>query len=242
MKTQLTSISRLWQLPFAIALVTAFVALALSVLPTLDFIIHINITLYYSAISFAVAGLLVLSIIMRFEGKEAGVKELAVIGAITALSSVSRLVIPIPNVKPCTFLILATGYVFGAEEGIMVGILTPAVSNLFLGQGPWTVWQMLMWSLAGWSGSWLKKHYPSISIESFAAFNFIWGFAFGTPLDFMTWITATNNTTLLPAYLIAGIPWNLADAIGNLFFSLAIGKQTIWILQRYRMRFTTEFV
>lgn len=202
---------------------------------------QVNLVFFYSIISIIIAALLILSIVMRFESGNMGVKRLAVVGAISALSAASRLVIPIPNVKPCTFLIIATGFAFGPEEGIMVGILTPAVSNMFLGQGPWTVWQMLMWALAGWSGSFLAAKYPNISIEGFAAYNFLWGFIFGTPLDFMTWLTATDSFRVLPEYLIAGVPWNFVDGLGNLFFSLSIGKQTLWILNRYRQRFEVEF-
>lgn len=233
---------RIWIAPLLGAiLILIFVLLASIPSFNLPLFVHINISFYYSILSLIVATLLLLSIVLRFEENTLGVKRLAVIGAVSALSAASRLVIPIPNVKPCTFLIIATGYVFGAEEGIMVGVLTPAVSNMFLGQGPWTVWQMLLWALAGWSGDMLRKHYPNISIEAFAAYNFVWGFIFGTPLDFFTWISATNNFQVLPEYLLAGVPWNLADALGNLFFSLAIGKQTIWILEKYRRRFDIEF-
>ncbi len=236
---------RFWAVPAAVALLIIAMAVALtarsSFLTTIG-LASTDINLYYGSLSVVVAGLLVLSILMKYEAKPSGSREIAVIGALSALSAASRLVIPIPNIKPCTFLIIAAGYVFGPEAGIMVGSLTPAVSNMFLGQGYWTVWQMLMWSIAGWSGSLLRKHFPALSVEAFAAYAFSWGFFFGMPLDFATWLSLNGNISILPEIMAAGVPWNLLDGIGNLFFALVAGKYTISILERYRRRFEIEYL
>jgi len=238
------AIERLWPLTAALSLVLVVVSVILSFNPnSLSFagLRDINVVIYYSAISFVVSALLVLSIVMRYERRQSGTKEIAVIGTLAALSAASRLVIPIPNFKPCTFLIVITGYVFGPEAGVMVGILTPAISNMFLGQGPWTVWQMLMWAIAGWSGGAIRKRFGTVSVETLSAYNFAWGFIFGMPLDFFTWLSYNGEAPLIPI-MVAGIPFNLIDAMANLLFTIFLGAYTIKILERYRKRFTVEYI
>lgn len=236
---------RLWSIPVLASLILVVASIALTYRPgmlSLAGVGAVDLSLYYASLSVAVASLLVLSLLLKYESGTSGTREIAVIGALSALSAASRLVIPIPNFKPCTFLIIAAGYVFGPEAGIMVGILTPAVSNMFLGQGYWTVWQMLMWAAAGWSGSLLRKRFPNISIEGFAAYAFAWGFLFGMPLDFATWLSLNGNKSILPAIMLAGIPWNLLDALGNLFFALIAGRYTLSILERYRKKFEVTYL
>lgn len=237
--------SHLWVVPAAVSFCIISLAVVLSVRPQLIIYFgrgQVDLNLYYGTISLAAAGLLVLSIVLKYESTSSGAKEMSVIGALSALSAASRLVIPVPNVKPCTFLIIAAGYVFGPEAGIMVGILTPAVSNMFLGQGYWTVWQMLMWAIAGWSGSILKRFYPKFTVEAFAAYAFSWGFLFGMPLDFATWLSLNANMSILPEIMLSGIPWNLLDGLGNLLFVLVAGRYTISILEKYRERFAVEYL
>lgn len=235
----------MWAVPLLASICLAAASIGITVRPGLFSFAgftDIDIDLYYATLSLVIASLLVLSLILRYEGRPSGTREIAVIGALSALSAASRIAIPIPNFKPCTFLIIATGYVFGPEAGIMVGILTPAVSNMFLGQGYWTAWQMLMWAAAGWSGSILRRHFPKLSVEGLAAYAFSWGFIFGEPLDFATWLNLNANLSLLSPIMLSGIPWNLVDALGNLFFALVAGRYTITILERYRRRFDIRYL
>lgn len=240
-----STVADYWDIPVISAVVLLIAAVVLTAFPASLHLIGVSgveINLYYASLSMVIAALLVLALLLRFELTSTGTRQVAVIGALSALSSASRLVIPIPNFKPCTFLIIITGYVFGPEAGIMVGILTPAVSNMFLGQGYWTVWQMLLWAAAGWSGSLLKRRFPNISMEGLAAYAFSWGFFFGMPLDFATWLSLNANLSILPAIMISGIPWNLVDGLGNLAFVAVAGRYTITILERYRRRFEVDYL
>ncbi len=57
---------------------------------------------------------------------------------------------PLPNFKPVSAIAIMAGAVFGRQSGFMVGALAALVSNFFLGQGPWTPWQMYAWGLVGY--------------------------------------------------------------------------------------------
>ena len=79
-------------------------------------------------------------------------KELAMVASVAALAAAGRIVFAaIPSVQPVTVMVLLTGFVFGTAAGFVTGATTAFVSNLFLGQGPWTIWQMLAWGWSAWS-------------------------------------------------------------------------------------------
>lgn len=77
---------------------------------------------------------------------------------IAALSTAVRLAfMPLPNFKPSLALIMLSAAVFGPLFGLGTGALFALLSNIFLGQGPWTLWQMLSFGLAGFAAGLLGK-------------------------------------------------------------------------------------
>jgi energy-coupling factor transport system substrate-specific component len=106
---------------------------------------------YAAFLSFVLLLLVIAVIFAKFEEASLTSKEVALIGILAAITAASRIPFAaLPNIKPCTFLIIVTGLVFGSLAGAMVGSMTAAVSNLFFGQGPWTAWEMVAWP---WSAS-----------------------------------------------------------------------------------------
>ena len=78
----------------------------------------------------------------------------ALVAALAALAVAGRLAFaPIPNVVATTDIVLFTGYALGAAPGFAVGALAALVSNFWLGQGPWTPWEMAGWGLVGLGGA-----------------------------------------------------------------------------------------
>ena len=70
-------------------------------------------------------------------------RVVALVAALAALAVAGRLVLaPVPNVVGTTDVALLTGYALGGAPGFAVGALAAPISNIWLGQGPWTIWQM----------------------------------------------------------------------------------------------------
>ena len=89
-----------------------------------------------------------------YERSRPPARMVALVAALAALAVAGRLVLaPIPNVVATTDIVLITGYAVGAAPGFAVGALAAAVSNLWLGQGPWTPWQMAGWGMVGLGGA-----------------------------------------------------------------------------------------
>ena len=92
----------------------------------------------------------ILPFILVFEGRKPQARELIVIAVLCALGVAGRAAFfMIPQFKPVVAIVIIAGVAFGGEAGFLVGAIVGLVSNMFLGQGPWTPWQMFSFGIIG---------------------------------------------------------------------------------------------
>ncbi len=165
----------------------------------------------------------------------------ALVAALAALAVAGRVVLsPIPNVVPTTDIVLLSGYALGGAPGFAVGALTALVSNFWLGQGPWTPWQMAGWGMTGVLGAGLAAATGrSMGRWSLAAVCAATGFLYGALLDFSVMFTYGGEQSLdrYLALSARGLPFNVAHAAGNAVLALVAGPAFVRMLLRYRSRF-----
>jgi energy-coupling factor transport system substrate-specific component len=186
------------------------------------------------------AGALVVAGASWLESGPGTARELTLVATLGAAAAAGRVLFhPIPGVQPVTVIVVATGAALGLRAGIAVGATAALVSNLFLGQGPWTPWQMLGWAGCGAVGALaapvLRRRVP------FALACCVLGFAFSAFMDVWLWLAFWPHTW--PAFLAVharGIPYDAAHAIGNLVIALAAGPELRRLLARYGRRLRTE--
>jgi energy-coupling factor transport system substrate-specific component len=166
--------------------------------------------------------------------------ELALVGAIGGLAAAGRvLVAAVPGVQPVTVMVVATGAALGARAGIVAGAIAALVSNFFLGQGPWTPWQMLGWGACGAAGALARRLIRGR--VPFAALCCVLGFGFSSMMDVWEWYSFYPHTwAALVALLGRGLPFSAAHAIGNVVIALAVGPELRRLLDRYGRRLRTE--
>jgi energy-coupling factor transport system substrate-specific component len=175
-----------------------------------------------------------------YERERPPARVLALVAALAALAVVGRLAFAaVPNVKPTTDIVLFAGYALGAVPGFAVGAVTAIVSNIFLSQGPWTVWQMAGWGAVGVGGALLARALRGREPNRLllAGVCGLAGLAFGAWMDVYQWTLGARQD--LDSYLVVAgtsLPYNLAHAVGNVVFCLLIGPAFIRALQRYRRR------
>ena len=103
---------------------------------------------------FAMLGAVLIGGFAWYERSRPPSQIVALVAALAALAVAGRLVLaPIPNVVATTDVALFSGYALGGAPGFAVGALAGLISNFWLGQGPWTPWQMAGWGLAGILGA-----------------------------------------------------------------------------------------
>lgn len=186
--------------------------------------------------------LAILAFFFEFEVTTISSKEIALIAMLGTISAVSRVPFAmIPNVQPCTYIIICSGYVFGPVAGFMVGAITALVSNFFLGQGPWTLYQMFAWGLAGVSAAYLRRF--ALGKTSLIALGAIWGYLYGWIMNTWFWVSFIYPLTFRTflTYQLTSIWFDTSHALGNTIFLGFFGIKTIAILQRFKRRFSIEY-
>src|SRR5919106_1989544 len=104
--------------------------------------------------SYVLCALVLVGGFVWYERSRPPSRMVALVAALAALAVAGRLVLaPVPNVVATTDIVLFTGYAIGGGPGFVVGALAALVSNFWLGQGPWTPWQMAGWGLVGIGGA-----------------------------------------------------------------------------------------
>ena len=169
-------------------------------------------------------------------------KDVALVAALGAVAAAGRVLFAtVPGVQPVTVIALASGAALGVRAGVGVGAVAAFASNLFLGQGIWTPWQMLAWGACGAIGALAR---PLVANRlAFAALAFVVGFAFSAVMDVWEWFSFFPHTWAAFSVQIArGIPFDLAHAVGNVLLVLAVGPELRRVLERYGRRLRTEIV
>ena len=122
-----------------------------------------------------------------------------------------------------TVIVAAAGVALGPRRGFAVGALAAIASNLFLGQGPHTPWQMLAWGGCGLLAGVLR---PLLRRRRVRRLLLVLGMAFGTVMDLWLWFAFYPHTwAALLARLAAGVAFNVAHALGNLVLALVAGPE-----------------
>jgi energy-coupling factor transport system substrate-specific component len=169
-------------------------------------------------------------------------KELALIATLAAAAAAGRVLIAaVPNVQPVTVTAVVAGVALGPRAGASTGALAALVSNLYLGQGAYTPWQMIAWGacgLAGGLGAPLLRRRIPLALTCFA-----FGFGFDALMDVWEWLSFYPHTwQAFAALYVRGIWFDAAHATGNLVLALAIGPELRRLLERYARRLRAEVV
>ena len=105
---------------------------------------------FYMVISLLVVIYTLIPFFMVFERRRPKAREIVLIAMMAALTTVVQVFfhMTIP-VQAGTAMVIVAGIALGPEAGFLVGALARLVCNFYMGQGPWTPWQMFCWGLLG---------------------------------------------------------------------------------------------
>lgn len=157
-----------------------------------------------------------------FEREKPKPGEILPIVVMCCAASLGRVVFAvIPQVQPVTALVIITGSVYGCRKGYATGALAALISNLFLGQGPWTLFQMTAWGVVGLLAGVLghisngkKKKTRKIL---FTIYGVVSGFLFSIMTDFLTicYLGDAMNIHSVIAVFATGLAFNVGHAVFN---------------------------
>lgn len=227
----LSGISAKWKFPLFLLVTAGLLAFSVST----DNPVQQN----WGLLSATIIGFAILFLYWCFEQSHISTREIAIIAVLGAIAALGRVSLAaLPNIQPVTFLVIISGYVFGARAGFMVGSTAALASNFFLGQGPWTPWQMFAWGLAGASAAYFKAAFPGGGKWSMLVFQFFWGYIFGCIMNIWTWtafISPLSWQSFLATYA-ASLWFDSLHAVGNVLFQLFFGSGVIKALYRVKRK------
>jgi energy-coupling factor transport system substrate-specific component len=168
-------------------------------------------------------------------------RELALVAALAAAAAGGRVLFAaVPNVQPVTMVVAVTGVTLGTRAGLATGAAAALASNVFLGQGPWTPWQMTGWGMVGVTAAMAA---PLLRNRlALALFGLAWGFLFDWLMDVWAWSSLGGGGTSFLALASTGIWFDVAHAAGNVLLALAAGPTLIRMLDRYARKLHGTFV
>lgn len=164
--------------------------------------------------------------------------KITLIALLAALGVVGRVFfVFLPNVQPVTSLIIICGIILGPVSAILLALLTTFLSNVFLGMGIWTIWQIVSWGIIGIMSGLIGKVFSKIPIYLIVIYSVICGYFYGLIIS----LTTYQVTGKFWPYYLAGLPFDTNHAIGNAVFIILLYPPIRYLFKKYaHNRFTVK--
>jgi len=187
-------------------------------------------------LNIAVLSIIVLSLI-RSERSLRDQSQWGMLFLLAAFGVSGRILLdPIPNVQPVTVLVLLAGAYYGAPRALALAAIVALASNvMYLGHGPWTIFQAIGWGAIGILGAMSANlivvegrvrigHLAIIAALSGLAFN--WFVSLSILLE-------VGSSMLVP-YLLNGLVFDLYHMAGNVLFVAWMASPLGEMMSRHR--------
>ncbi|MEI3604707.1 DUF6580 family putative transport protein [Pseudogracilibacillus sp. SE30717A] len=156
--------------------------------------------------------------------------KLTLLAIFAALGIVGRSVLAfIPNVQPVTALIIICGILIGPGSALILALIITFLSNILLGMGIWTIWQVISWGLIGVISGIIGKYFPRIPLSVIGLIGILSGYFYGVIISLTTYQVAGKFWP----YYIVGLPFDTYHAIGNVIFIMLLYPIITHLLKKY---------
>lgn len=157
-------------------------------------------------------------------GRKKEIQRIAADGMLCAVAIVGRIALTaLPNVQPVTVILILMAVYIGLWDAAVSSFVIVLVTNLYLGMGIWSVYQIITWcAIAVISGLLFRKKHGQFLMLGWAV---LCGFIYGAVISVMscrTIYTGAAAGTYL-AYWLSGLLFDGYHAVGNALF--------MWFLQ-----------
>ncbi|MGN6371864.1 MAG: prenyltransferase/squalene oxidase repeat-containing protein [Solirubrobacteraceae bacterium] len=178
---------------------------------------------------------------VAYERSRPSAHMMAVVGTLAALAALGRdAFAALPDVKPITAMTLVVGYALGPLPGFSVGAIGMLASNIVLGEGSYTPWQMTAWGAVGLMGAGVGalsgRHLGRVGIAIACGLS-----AAGAKeiMNVYQWtIGASHSWSALLLVATTSAPYDITDTVASFLFGLAFGPELARLLGRMRTRMT----
>ena len=222
-----------------------WIALALMLL-IVPMILYLSVRIFhgrkYMVCSLIVVVAAMLPFFMMFEGRKPKAREIMVISVLAAIGVAGRAAFfMLPSFKPIAAIVILTGVSFGGEAGFLVGCMIMMISNIFMGHGPWTPWQMFSFGVIGflagilYQKGILKARKLDLCIYGFLSIFLIYGGIMNPASILMSYGYITKESLI--AYYISGAPVDLVHTTSTVIFLWFMSGPLLEKLERIKRKY-----
>ena len=194
----------------------------------------------YYLTSLIIVVLSMLPFFIRFESSKPQAKELVLLAVMTALAVAGREAFYwLPQFKPVCAIAILTAIAFDPSSGFICGASAGLISNFFMGQGPWTPWQMLGFGLVAFLGGVIfhGREVKTVPLLIYGFFSVL--ILYGVLLDTASLLMATSSPTWkgLIAMCASGFWFNVIHAAATVVFLWLLKKPLLTKLERVKVKY-----
>ena len=153
------------------------------------------------------------------QGNSGNTYKICLLALISAIAIIGRVGLQLINgVQPVTALMILIPLFIGLPEAILCCAVTVVVTSCFLGWGPWSVYQIVVWSLIAALARLLpRRNWPLFYCGMGVLCGYLYGFSVSA-FAYRSFVTGGSQTGFLVYWLSGLYPADTLHAVGNAIF------------------------
>lgn len=161
------------------------------------------------------------------------VHTLMQVALLSAASVVGRIALSsIPGFQPTTVIVIVTTMALGFKNGLLVVIVSTFLSNLVLGHGIWTFFQLFAWMVVACFSYLYGRSRWNKNIITGSVFAGAMGILYGAVVS-LNGLLFTNRIIV---YYLTGLPHDLSPSVGNIIIYFVMGERLLKLLKKSVIR------
>ena len=196
----------------------------------------------YLLLSFLLIFSAIIPFLISYERKRPPAREVVLLSSLTIIATLSRILFfPFPQIKPMGAIIILSAIIFGKNAGFLIGLLSVFISNMFIGQGPWSLYQAIAFGMIGFLSGIIFSHIKPTTFNLLIYTFFSILLIYGLIVNISSLLLYTKNSMisikLIITYLMAGLPFDLIHAISCSFFIYFLKRPFIEKMNRVKIKY-----
>ena len=190
-------------------------------------------------LSYAIVIIAIIPFFRMYEKRKPKAREVVLIAMYTAITVTAQIFfhVTVP-IQIETSLTIIAGVSMGPQVGFLIGALVRLICNFYMGQGPWTPFQMITWGIiglfAGLLAAALKK-----SRLLLLCYGAVSGVLFSILMDVWTvlWMNREFSLGAYGAAIVSALPFTILYMVSNVAFLWLFAKPFGEKMERMHYRY-----